>query len=72
MVSRIKILRSVKKYCPLGELLWLLTQENLKKTLLKIGAKYALMVNSGSSANLLATFAAGSSKKKSFKEVMKY
>ena len=25
----------------------------------KIGAKYALMVNSGSSANLLATFAAG-------------
>ena len=25
----------------------------------KIGAKYALMVNSGSSANLIATFAAG-------------
>ena len=25
----------------------------------KLGAKYALMVNSGSSANLLATFAAG-------------
>ena len=33
----------------------------------KIGAKYALMVNSGSSANLLATFAAGNPlRKKSF------
>ena len=35
----------------------------------KIGAKYALMVNSGSSANLLATFAAGNIlRKKIFKE----
>ena len=34
----------------------------------KIGAKYALMVNSGSSANLLATFAAGNiSREKSLK-----
>ena len=34
----------------------------------KIGAKYALMVNSGSSANLIATFAAGNPlRKKSFK-----
>jgi len=34
----------------------------------KIGAKYALMVNSGSSANLLATFAAGNPlRKKRFK-----
>ena len=30
----------------------------------KLGAKYALMVNSGSSANLLATFAAGNPLKK--------
>ena len=30
----------------------------------KIGVKYALMVNSGSSANLLATFAAGNPLKK--------
>ena len=35
----------------------------------KIGAKYALMVNSGSSANLLATFAAGNIlRKKSLKK----
>jgi len=34
----------------------------------KLGAKYALMVNSGSSANLLATFAAGNPlRKKAFK-----
>ena len=34
----------------------------------KIGAKYALMVNSGSSANLIATFAAGNPlRKNSFK-----
>ena len=30
----------------------------------KLGVKYALMVNSGSSANLLATFAAGNPLKK--------
>ena len=35
------------------------TREFEKDFAKKIGAKYALMVNSGSSANLLATFAAG-------------
>ena len=35
------------------------TKEFEKKFAKRIGAKYALMVNSGSSANLLATFAAG-------------
>ena len=33
--------------------------KNLRKCLQKMGVKYALMVNSGSSANLLAIFAAG-------------
>ena len=44
------------------------TREFEKDFAKKIGAKYALMVNSGSSANLLATFAAGNPlRKKSFK-----
>ena len=43
------------------------TKEFEKDFAKKIGAKYALMVNSGSSANLLATFAAGNPlRKKSF------
>ena len=40
------------------------TREFEKDFAKKIGAKYALMVNSGSSANLLATFAAGNPFKK--------
>ena len=36
-------------------------ENNLRK---KMGAKFALMVNSGSSANLLATFAAGKTLRK--------
>ena len=35
------------------------TREFEKDFAKKMGVKYALMVNSGSSANLLATFAAG-------------
>jgi len=44
------------------------TREFEKDFAKKMGVKYALMVNSGSSANLLATFAAGNPlRKKSFK-----
>ena len=48
------------------------TREFEKEFSRKIGSKYALMVNSGSSANLLAVFAAGNLMRKNrIKPVMK-
>ena len=60
MVFPMKILYVDQKFYNQKESQWHQKPENSKSILQKkIGVKYALMVNSGSSANLLATFTAG-------------